>query len=244
MQILDTLSLFMLQINQQVLYFKFFMDFQNRHGVRFNVGGPADQADLNKQRKDRLRRLALETIDLSKDPYLIKNHLGSFECKLCLTIHVNEDSYLIHTQGKRHSSNLQRRLAKEQRLAIEEKGVQSITQTVLYDRQPVRKQVVKIGRPGYKVTKVRDPTNFKNGLLVQVYYPNVVSKPMIRFMSSFEQRIEPPNKNYQYLLIAGEPYETIGLRIPSGEISKDFWDFYDVDTKIFHFQFFYNKNRV
>lgn len=220
------------------------MDFQNRHGVRFNVGGPADQADLNKQRKERLRRLALETIDLSKDPYLMKNHLGTFECKLCLTIHVNEDSYLVHTQGKRHSSNLQRRLAKEQRLAVEEKGVATITPSqMLYDRQPVvKRQVMKIGRPGYKVTKIRDPSTFKNGLLVQVYYPELASKqPITRFMSSFEQRIEPPNKQFQYLLIAGEPYETIGIRIPSGEIEKGFWEFYDLDTKIFHFQFFWNK---
>jgi splicing factor 3A subunit 2 len=33
-------------------------------------------------RRERLRKLALETIDLSKDPYFMKNHLGSYECKL------------------------------------------------------------------------------------------------------------------------------------------------------------------
>ena len=27
-------------------------------------------------RRERLRRLALETIDLSKDPYFMRNHLG------------------------------------------------------------------------------------------------------------------------------------------------------------------------
>ena len=36
----------------------------------------------------------------------MKNHLGSYECKLCLTLHNNEGSYLAHTQGKKHQQNL------------------------------------------------------------------------------------------------------------------------------------------
>jgi splicing factor 3A subunit 2 len=36
----------------------------------------------------------METIDLTKDPYFMKNHLGTFECRLCLTLHSNEGSYL------------------------------------------------------------------------------------------------------------------------------------------------------
>ena len=43
----------------------------------------------------------------------MRNHLGTFECKLCLTLHNNEASYLAHTQGKKHQSNLARRAAKE-----------------------------------------------------------------------------------------------------------------------------------
>lgn len=51
-------------------------------------------------RRERLRRLALETIDLSKDPYFMRNHLGQYECRLCLTLHNNEGNYLAHTQVK------------------------------------------------------------------------------------------------------------------------------------------------
>ncbi len=36
----------------------------------------------------------------------MKNHIGKYECKLCLTLHNNEGSYLTHTQGKRHQDNL------------------------------------------------------------------------------------------------------------------------------------------
>lgn len=49
-------------------------------------------------RRERLRRLALETIDLAKDPYFMRNHLGQIECRLCLTLHNNEGNYLAHTQ--------------------------------------------------------------------------------------------------------------------------------------------------
>lgn len=62
-------------------------------------------------RRERLRRLALETIDLAKDPYFMRNHLGQYECRLCLTLHNNEGNYLAHTQARR--SSLRHRLAHE-----------------------------------------------------------------------------------------------------------------------------------
>ena len=77
------------------------MDFQNRAGGKTGTGGQASWSDMNKDRRERLRQLALETIDLAKDPYFMKNHLGSYECKLCLTLHNNEGSYLAHTQVKK-----------------------------------------------------------------------------------------------------------------------------------------------
>ena len=89
------------------------MDFQNRAGGKTGGGGVASASDANRDRRERLRQLALETIDIAKDPYFMKNHLGSYECKLCLTLHNNEGSYLAHTQGKKHQSNLARRAAKE-----------------------------------------------------------------------------------------------------------------------------------
>ena len=37
-------------------------------------------------------------------------------------------------------------------------------------------------------------------------------------MSAYEQRIEKPNSKFQYLLVAAEPYETIGFKVPNIEI--------------------------
>jgi splicing factor 3A subunit 2 len=78
------------------------MDFQNRASAKTGSGGPISHQEANALRRDRLRKLAEETIDLSKDPYFIKNHLGTYECRLCLTVHQTDGSYLAHTQGKKH----------------------------------------------------------------------------------------------------------------------------------------------
>ena len=82
-------------------------------GSKPGAGGVASSQNEAINRRERLRQLALETIDISKDPYFMKNHLGTYECKLCLTLHSNEGNYLAHTQGKRHQQNLARRAAKD-----------------------------------------------------------------------------------------------------------------------------------
>ena len=78
------------------------IDRQNRVGSKFGGGGVSSGQQSERERKERLKQLALESIDLAKDPYLIRNHLGSYECKLCLTLHRDESNYLAHTQGKKH----------------------------------------------------------------------------------------------------------------------------------------------
>lgn len=226
------------------------MDFQNRAGSKPGSGGVAGTSETNLDRRERLRRLALEKIDLANDPYLMKNHLGSYECKLCLTLHNNEGSYLAHTQGKKHQSNLARRAAKD-KTESNIYGNKPITPGVLpatVNQQQFKKVVLKIGRPGYKVTKIRDPETQQLGLLFQIHYPEITesTKPMYRFMSAYEQKIEEINKYFQYLLFAAEPYETIAFKIQSKEIDrsdKSFWTYWDPDLHNFHLQFFFKTDR-
>merc|ERR1712060_795953 len=211
------------------------MDFQNRAGGKTGSGGQASWSDMNRDRRERLRKLALETIDLSKDPYFMRNHLGSYECKLCLTLHTNEGSYLAHTQGKKHQINLARRAAKEKQDAT----IAPQPQTTSGPRK-----TVKIGRPGYRVTKERDPETQQKALLFEIEYPEALDKvkPRHRFMSAYEQKVEPPESNYQYLLFACEPYETIGFKVPNMEIDKDGSKFYanwDKARKVFTMQIFF-----
>lgn len=67
-----------------------------------------------------------------------------------------------------------------------------------------RKVFLKIGRPGYRVTKVRDPETRAEGMMVQVHLPQIKSgvQPRRRFMSAWEQKREPPNRAYQYLVVS------------------------------------------
>lgn len=208
--------------------------FNTLAGGKTGMGGVASASETNKDRRERLRQLALETIDIFKDPYFMKNHLGSYECKLCLTLHNNEGSYLAHTQGKKHQANLARRAAKEK--------AEGPAQPVQVQRPNVDiRKFVKIGRPGYKVTKQRDPETKQQSLLFQIDYPEITENvsPRHRFMSAYEQRIEPPDKKWQYLLFAAEPYETIAFKVPSREIDKaddKFWTHWNNESKQFFLQ--------
>jgi splicing factor 3A subunit 2 len=203
--------------------------------------------------------LLLPSAHVAQDPYILRNHLGSLECKLCLTLHTNEGSYLAHTQGKKHQTNLARRAAKDMK--------DSQLQVAPTQQNVQRKVFLKIGRPGYRVTKVRDRDTGKEGMMVQVHLPQIKEgvTPRRRFMSAWEQKREPPNKAYQYLIVrliplcyavrssgnqvAAEPYETIAFRIPAREIEDESddagywnWSHWDPDTKQYSFQFMFRMN--
>mmetsp|Transcript_41432 Transcript_41432/g.95274 ORF Transcript_41432/g.95274 Transcript_41432/m.95274 type:complete len:242 (-) Transcript_41432:82-807(-) len=211
------------------------MDFQNRVGHKMGTGGPATEQEVAMDRRERLRRLALETIDLSKDPYFLRNHLGSYECKLCLTLHTNEGSYLAHTQGKKHQINLARRAQKEK----QDPTVMPQPQTSSGPRK-----VVKIGRPGYRVTKERDPQTNQKALLFEIEYPEHQEKarPRHRFMSCYEQHVDQPDPKFQYLLFACDPYETISFKVPNMEVDKadnKFYTNWDKQRKVFTMQIYF-----
>jgi len=197
------------------------IDFQNREGSKIGSGGQLSDAQSALGRKERLRKLALETIDLQKDPYFMRNHLGSYECKLCLTLHPNEGNYLAHTQGKRHQSNLGRRAAMEAKSTTTISSSSSSSSSSLLHEVKKRK-TMKIGRPGYKVTKSRDSQTQQRTLTFEIDFPEVEenSQPRHRFMSAFEQKLEVPDKSFQYLLFACEPYETVAFKIPNQQIDK------------------------
>lgn len=63
-------------------------------------------------------------------------------------------------------------------------------------------------------------------------------------MSAFEQRIEQPNKAWQYLLFACDPYETIGFKIPNIEIDKGegrFFTQWNANSKKFTLQLYFKE---
>ncbi|KAG0270208.1 hypothetical protein DFQ27_009586 [Actinomortierella ambigua] len=228
------------------------VDRQNRVGSKIGSAGVAGGSESNVDRRERLRRLAIETIDLAKDPYFMKNHLGSYECKLCLTLHTNEGSYLVHTQGKKHQTNLAIRAAKDAHERAEHVGPMTAQQQQQQQQgrhaPQIKRNIIKIGRPGYTVTKVRDPLSKQAGMLFEVDYPEIAQdvEPRFRFMSAYEQQVQAPNKAYQYLVVAAEPYESIAFKIQSREIDRTegkLWSHWDVDQKRYTMQFFFKNDR-
>ena len=209
------------------------IDFQNRVGNKPGTG-QLSSAQAQIDRRERLRKLAMETSDLSKDPYFMRNHLGTFECKLCLTLHNTEGNYLSHTQGKRHQMNLKRRQMRDE-------AIRARNGPLLASRQISRKKTIKIGKPGYRVVKQRDPETDQRSLLFEVAYPEIEDgvQPRHRFMSAYEQRVEAPDKNYQYVLFAADPYETIAFKIPNRDVDKSegkFFTKWDKAAKMFSLQ--------
>lgn len=213
----------------------------------FIGGGEASWSQANASRRKRLQELALEHIDLAKDPYIFKNHLGFFECKLCLTTHVTDGSYLSHTQGRKHQMNLARREAKEREHRKTEIDLSGTIQAQQNANQPKR-NIIKIGRPGYKITKIRDPVTRQAGLLFQLEYPEIALDvvPRYRFMSAFEQKVETPaDRRFQYLVVAAEPYESCGFKIDAKELDQRpgrLWTYFDKDTKAYYLQLFFKND--
>lgn len=170
---------------------------------------------------------------------------------------------MAHTQGKKHQANLARRAAKEKSdepgsSAIAPKPNVDIRKFVkigellsnyFFNQGLIHKYINwKKGRPGYKVTKQRDPDTKQQSLLFQIDYPEIMDNltPRHRFMSAYEQRIEPPDKKFQYLLFAAEPYETIAFKVPSREIDKTdnkFWTHWNSEAKQFFLQLSFKCER-
>ena len=189
------------------------MDMQTRAGAKAGGGGIASQAMINAERRERQRRLAMEASDISKDPFFVKNHLGTFECRLCLTLHTNESSYMAHTQGRKHLTSLTRRKGREG------KDIAVFPQP---KSRAMPKRIIKIGRPGYRVTKQYDPVSMQKSLLFEIEFTeiDVSLKPRHRIMSCYEQNREPVNDKFQYVLFAAEPYEIIAFKVPNLRIDS------------------------
>ncbi|MEW5302282.1 MAG: hypothetical protein WDW38_000301 [Sanguina aurantia] len=213
-----------------------FMDARD-FGAKPGSGGVASSQSEAIMRRERLRKLALETINLATDPYYMRNHLGQIECRLCLTLHTNEGNYLAHTQGKRHQQALAKRAARE----AQDKPVAPAP-----NKRASVKKTVKIGRPGYRVTKQFNADTCQRSLLFQVEYPEIEDdlKPRHRFMSAYEQKVETADKGYQYLCFAAEPYEVIAFKVPNLEVDKGenrLFTHWDPDQKVFSLQLHFSR---
>ena len=222
------------------------MDFQNRVGGKTGTGGPLNYSEGNAERRERMRRLALESTDLATDPFFMKNHLGIYECRLCLTLHNNEANYLSHTQGKKHQSNLARRKAKEAALNAANPQVTAtmgspvmMSQRAMESKAQSEKKT--LGVPAVNTHYLRDPETDNWGIMLMFSYASTPENvPEHRIMSAFEQKVEAPNKNFMYVAVAAEPFDTAAARVPFREV-LDHFAYWDVDNRILFVQIMFNS---
>eukprot|EP00392_Amoebophrya_sp_AT5.2_P005796 g5806.t1 len=87
-------------------------------------------------------------------------------------------------------------------------------------------------------------------LLFEIEYPSIEKgvKPKHRFMSCYEQKVETPDNNYQYLLVAADPYETIAFKIPNTEVDKTeagkFHEHWDANKKCYTLQLHFKEREM
>ncbi|GMM36600.1 Prp11 protein [Saccharomycopsis crataegensis] len=232
------------------------MDYQNRVGNKQGGGGLASSQETNAARRARVRELLSQGNNnfIETDPYVFRNHLGFLECKLCLTTHVSESSYLIHVQGKKHQTNLKKRQFQVEKANQQHQNQQDMINGI---SNIAKKSYIKIGTPAYQIKKIRHPVTEQLGLLVSCQFLRIAEevKPMHRFMSYYEQKIDIIEKendevvnDFQYLIISAEPYQNIGIKIPNKPIVRSaddenegagLWDYWDSDIKTYYLQFFF-----
>ena len=219
---------------------------------KIGTGAYASISMINLERRDRLRKIASETTDLLKDPYFYRNHMGIYECKLCLTIHNNEGSYLAHTQSKKHQTNLNKRKVIEAKHNL---FMEELKNEQKEKMENLKIKYIKIGRPAYRIMKEKDFMSHKRKIKFEIDYPLIKENitPQFRIMSELEVNTqkngineddinneEEKNKyenKYHYVIFSAEPYENIAVRIPNMpldyNIEKHF-NYWDDGKKIFY----------
>ena len=220
---------------------------------KIGTGGYSSISMINLERRERLKKIAAETTDLMKDPYFYRNHMGIYECKLCLTIHNNEGSYLAHTQSKKHQTNLNKRKILEAKHNL---YIQDLKNEQKQKEEELKIKYIKIGRPAYKITKEKDYMSHKRKIKFEIEYPliKIGIKPQFRIMSELEintqrnkdieiqnnnnNNLEDKNENkYHFVVFSGEPYENIAVKIPNMPLdynTEKHFSFWDENKKIFY----------
>lgn len=232
------------------------MDYSDRVNSKKGAGGVADRQEANIHTRRRIQELiSSQVLDLENDPYVFRNHLGMLECRLCLTTHTNEASYISHLGGRKHTMNLQKRRMLDERSKGGNNGVKGGVLVTTVEKRRWKP----IGVPEFSVKKIRHPELLRRGVLVQIRFPKAVVEPVFRVMSFYElspQKQTPLRgflgtdeeeniENSHCLVVSAEPYTNIALALPPGEIdapkapetmSELYWWLWDTDSREFFVQ--------
>ena len=170
---------------------------------KIGTGAYSSISMINLERRDRLKKIAAETTDLMKDPYFYRNHMGIYECKLCLTIHNNEGSYLAHTQSKKHQTNLNKRKVIEAKHNL---FMEELKNEQKEKMDNLKIKYIKIGRPAYRIMKEKDYMSHKRKIKFEIDYPLIKENitPQFRIMSELEVNTQKNGLNENDIMNNGD----------------------------------------
>merc|ERR1711998_157300 len=162
------------------------------------------------KKKEILKKIAIETINLKNDPFYLKFSETKIKCKLCLTNHKSDSSYLAHTQGKRHSNNIRIRF---------NSNVFKISNNNISANDLSKNESL----PTLKIIKAFIKTTTQKCIQILICFLELLenSKPDFRVMTTFEQSVESVDINYQFLLISKKDFKTVGLKVPNFKIDYE-----------------------
>ncbi|QLG71935.1 hypothetical protein HG535_0C02870 [Zygotorulaspora mrakii] len=217
------------------------MDYQNRAGSKKGTGGLVSDAQENLSRRKQVENLLRdgeevpytfqqekgEDDTLKKNPYIYRNHSGKLVCKLCNTMHMSWSSVERHINGKKHALNLIRRGNQLEKHMSQRSGVEQSQEEIEFKHEvESRKLALKSNAmvPSLKKAFVQNQENKKIGIAVQVDYSSIPAdyssvdgaaySPLIRIVTGLELSDEE-KKDKKYLVIAYEPFENVGIELPS-----------------------------
>jgi splicing factor 3A subunit 2 len=187
---------------------------------------------------------------ISTNEYFGKNALGQIRCKLCDTLHRDEANFLIHTDSKKHTTNLkiieikkaQQREEHDAKVAIAKQEahdarqdqlaqlsngaiVPSNSAKTLIIPSSNKNNTQTVGLPEVKVQIDELGSNQANSRITfTLSFPlaNTTgsatappSRPMHRWLNTYEQSVEQRDPSKQYLVFACEPYDSVSYAFPS-----------------------------
>lgn len=96
-------------------------------------------------------------------------------------------------------------------------------------KKRVEKMKILKFQPNFKIYRVKNEKE-ENGYVIKI---KTEHKVYFRILSSFEQKVEQVDKNFNYLVLKVEKFDNIGIRIP---VRKKYKIIKNFDGKLFTFQ--------
>ena len=157
-----------------------------------------------------------------------RNNRGLVRCRLCDTVHRDEENFIVHLSAKRHVSNLERLQAARQQVRSQQQDKERLVQQSVNSTHKAPRPAVdprtaskpsgpRVGKPVVTYRLEPDAQLKICRVWFNIDYPHVdeTCRPLHRWISTYEQHVEPQDERWKYLLFACDPYDTVSYKFPA-----------------------------